>query len=352
MEYRVISSDDHVTEPPDFFEHRLPTRLLVRAPRVERVGEQDFWVRDGKVISNPGVRSSSRLKVPYEKRGLPGFVRPATYEGCEPGTWDPHARLKDYDDNGVSGAILFPDFFPGFTGDPFWSLKDDPELRLAWLKAWNDWEVEDFCSVAPNRFIPQCVLPVWDVQEAAKELERCAKKGHKGAVIGGVLDVFGYPTFFERHWDPIWAAAQDVGMVISFHQQSAMLDRRQWTEEERERLVGLPLAAVTWHVCTTQVPLIDLLFSGILERFPRLKFFIGEGGVGWIPYVLTQADFFWERNRASVKPELSMPPSHYWHRQVYAGFWYERIDDYILDQLGEGSCPVGGRLSPPGLRLP
>ena len=111
---------------------------------------------------------------------------------------------------------------------------------------------------------------------------------------------------------------------------------RFWTPEDRKNLRGLPLALVTGHVANTMVPLVDFLFSGIPERFPRLQFYIGEGGVGWIPYILTQADFFWRRrNRSFVEPELSMPPSQYWLRQFSAGFWYERIDGYILDQLGE-----------------
>ena len=334
MEYKVISSDDHVTEPPDVFERRLPARLLERAPRVERENGNDRWIVANKPLSKTGLTASGKLKVPYDQRRDGGSF-PLNYDSCERGIWEPNARLTDYDSNGVDAAVLFPDFLPGFTGNPFWSMRDDPELRMVCLKAWNDWLVDDFCSVAPDRLIPQCVIPVWDVPESVKEIERCAKKGHRAVVLGGVLDVFGYPTFFESHWDPIWAAAQEYDMVIAFHQQSAQLDRRQWTEEERQNLRGLPLAMFTWHVCTTQIPLIDILCSGVLERFPALKIFMGEGGVGWIPYVLTQADFLWERNKAWVKPELSMPPSQYWHRQIYAGFWYERVDDYILDQLGE-----------------
>lgn len=334
MEYKVISSDDHVTEPLDIFERRLSARLLDRAPRIERVNGNDRWIVANKPLAKTGLTASSKLKVPYDQR-QDGIAAPLNYDSCEQGIWEPKARLADYDSNGVDAAVLFPDFLPGFTGNPFWSMKEDPELRMECLKAWNDWLVEDFCSMAPERLIPQCLVPVWDVPEAVKELERCARKGHRAAVLGGVLDVFGYPTFFENHWDPIWATAQEYGIVISFHQQSTQLDRRQWTEDERKNLRGLPLAMFTWHVCTTQVPLIDILFSGVLERFPGLKVFIGEGGVGWIPYVLTQADFLWERNQAWVEAELSMQPSRYWHRQIYAGFWYERVDDYILDQLGE-----------------
>ena len=326
-----------MAEPPDIFQCRLPASLLARAPRLRRFDQEDMWVSGDRVLTLSGVNKSN-LKTPHDRRGLVG---PVNYDTCEPGIWQPEARLRDYDADGKDAAVLFPDYLPGFTGNPFWSLAHDPELRLACLKAWNDWLIEDFCAADPARLIPLCLLPLWDAQESVKELERCVPKGYRGVMYGGVPDIFGYPTLFEKHWDPIWAVAQDADAIVCVHQQSAMLDRRNefrpqgWTAEDRKNLRGLPLAQVIWHVSSTVLAVADILSCGGLERFPRLKIFLGEGGVGWIPYCLTQADFFWERNRSWINPELAMPPSQYWRRQCSAAFWYERVDDYILDQLGE-----------------
>ena len=336
IEHQVISADDHVVEPPDVFQRRLPSHLRQKAPTVQRFGDEDKWVVGDKVLAGTGANKAN-LKTPHDKRGLVGLVN---YDTCQPGIWQPEARLRDYDADGKDGAVLYSDFLPGFTGNPFWSLAHDPELRLACLKAWNDWLIDDFCAVDSQRLVPLALPPVWDINEAVKEVKRCASKGHPGVLIGGVLDIFGYPTFFEPHWDPLWAAIQEADMVVAVHQQSAMLDRRNafrpdgWSAEDRKDLRGLPLANIVWHVSNTLIPLIDMLSCGMLERFPRLKITLGEGGVGWIPYVIGQADFFWARNKSWIKPDLTMPPSEYWRRQCSAAFWYEQIDDYIIRQLG------------------
>ena len=338
MEYKIISADDHVVEPPNIFEGRLPARLAARAPYVTRIGEEDQWAVDGNVLTKRAGSNRNNIKLPHELRGLVG---PTNYDTVVPGVWQAEPRLKDYDADGVDAAVLYADFLPGFTGNPFWSLADDPELRLACIKAWNDWLIDEFCAVNPARLIPLCLVPAYDLEESVKEVKRCAEKGYTGALIGGVLDVFGFPTFYEHHWDPLWDALQGTDMIIALHQQSTMLDRRNafrpngWTDEDKKNLRGLPLAQVVWHVSTTQIALLDVLASGMLERFPRLKVLLGEGGVGWIPYTLSQLDFFWERNKSWIKPELTMPPSHYWRRQCYAAFWYERVDGYIIEQLGE-----------------
>ena len=337
MQYRIISSDDHVTEPADLFVRRLSNTLQNRAPRVKQFNGEDRWVVGDKIVSPTGA-ARTNLKTPHEKRAP---HPPATYQTCEPGIWRPEPRLKDYDADGIDAAVLFPDFFPGFAGNPFWSLGEDFELRLACIKAWNVWLIDEFCAVNRARLIPLCLLPAWSVEESIKELQRCAKKGCTGIIWGGVLDIFGLPTLFDSHWDPVWAAAQDANMVICMHQQSALLDRRTaarpngWTADDRKNLPGLYEAMTTWHASSSIMPLVEVICSGMLQRFPQLKVFFGEAGVGWIPYAIEQADFFWKRNKSWDNSPLTMPPSHYWRRQCAAGFWYERIDSYIIDQLGE-----------------
>ena len=59
--------------------------------------------------------------------------------------------------------------------------------------------------------------------------------------------------------------------------------------------------------------LMSMIYSGVLERYPRLKMVIGEAGIGWIPYVLQRMDAEWEDQFKDL--ELKMPPSEYWRRQ-------------------------------------
>lgn len=86
----------------------------------------------------------------------------------------------------------------------------------------------------------------------------------------------------------------------------------------------------------TAEQLTDLLFSGVLPRFPRLKFVSVESGIGWIPFLLEAADYhFKEGDVSKERPEFEELPSFYFARQVYASYWFERVaPDKLLDDIG------------------
>ncbi len=83
----------------------------------------------------------------------------------------------------------------------------------------------------------------------------------------------------------------------------------------------------------------DLLLSGVLPRFPDLKFVSVESGVGWIPFVLEAVDYSYLEGREDGTSEWDLMPSEYFRRQVYACTWFENlpfermIDDLPLDNI-------------------
>jgi hypothetical protein len=195
-----FSCDDHAYEPADCYVRRLPERLKGRAPRVQTIDDTDFWVTaDGKQLA-PAVRSASVVGVTPGERGDFQESR-ATFKGVRPGVLDPKLRLADYESAGVYGAVLFPDFFASFA-NPFFTLGDDYELRMACVQAFNDWQIEEFAAVAPDRLIVNCLIPVWDPEAAAKEIDRAAKLGYKGAVFGGSMDQLGFPWIGDKYYYP------------------------------------------------------------------------------------------------------------------------------------------------------
>ena len=327
MDYQVISADDHVVEPADVFTRRVPARWHDQIPHIEQIDGKDLWVVEGKVVG----RIFSKAGVPFSEWSE--LRDEARYDTIRPGGYDPVERLKDYDIDGVDAGVLFPNPVVGFAGDPLYSVKD-PQVRLACIQAYNDWLVEDFCGVNPERLIALCVLPSWDVELAVAEAQRSVKKGHRGIVFAGAMDVFGQQPTWDPYWDPLWAAVQDLDVVLCFHQISAAMDRPTAKELPPPELSGIIAARVVWHICTLVPVLPEILFSGMLDRFPRLKVFLAEGGVGWIPFVLSQSDFVWERNRHWAEPKLKMPPSEYWRRQCAAGFWSEPISPFLVEYLG------------------
>ncbi len=83
--------------------------------------------------------------------------------------------------------------------------------------------------------------------------------------------------------------------------------------------------------------LANLLYSGVLERFPALNVVSVESGVGWIPFVLEALDYGVGEMAPGAMDYLSMAPSEYFRRQVYACFWFERAGlAGAIEALGPG----------------
>src|SRR6266704_5808617 len=101
----MISVDDHVVEPPDVFEGRLPARYADLAPRVIKTEQgDDVWSFNGAVIPNIGLNAVAGR--PKEEYG----IEPTAFDEMRPGCWDVHERVKDMNAGGVLASMNFPSF--------------------------------------------------------------------------------------------------------------------------------------------------------------------------------------------------------------------------------------------------
>ena len=99
-------------------------------------------------------------------------MEPLNYAQMRRGTWDIKARVEDMDANGILGSLCFPTF-PGFAGNRFqMASRQDPEVALAAIRAYNDWHIHDWAGAAPGRIIPLMLTPFWDMPAAVAEIER------------------------------------------------------------------------------------------------------------------------------------------------------------------------------------
>src|SRR5438477_12042303 len=85
------------------------------------------------------------------------------------------------------------------------------------IKAYNDWHVDEWCGAYPERFIPCGILPLFDVEEAAKEVRRLADKGCHAVTFSENPAGLGMPSIHTNHWDPLFAACSDTGTVLCCH---------------------------------------------------------------------------------------------------------------------------------------
>ena len=311
---QAIDIDTHITEPPDTWTARVASKWGDAIPRVERNEDgRDLWVINGEMISGPGFTTMA---------GFNGSIpdSPLGFDDIPKSSWDPKARLEHMDAEGIHAQILYPNV-GGFGGGGFLKM-GEPEFVLECLRAYNDM-LTDWCSVDPNRLVPVASMPFWDVQECVKEVQRTAQTGHKAFNFCGSPQEFDQPLLCDKHWDPLWAAAQETGLSISFHIGGGDIS------DLMVDAAGIGMRANFARVSSgifmgNAAVLSNLFFGGICHRFPDLKFVSVESGVGWIPAYLEACDWQWTNGQVTKEhPEYDLLPSEYFRRQVYGSFWFE-----------------------------
>ena len=197
VRYTVISVDDHLVEPPDMFEGRLPRRFADRAPKIiENARGHQLWEFDGSLYSQVGMNAVAG------RRPECVSLEPTRFEDMRRGCWDIDARIADMDINGVWASLNFPSQITGFSGKVF-SAASDPQLGLAVTRAWNDWLYEAWWQPYPDRIIPCGITFLTDAERGADEIRRNADRGFRSVTLPERPHRIGLPSLFSGYWDPI-----------------------------------------------------------------------------------------------------------------------------------------------------
>ncbi len=326
----VIDVDTHVTEPGDLWTSRLPSKFQDRAPRIVRNPDtgMETWLVGGQDTFLPvGFTAVAGWPEPFP-------AAPKNMDEVPAAAYDATARLEYMDRVGIWAMALYPNV-GGFGSQAFLKL-DDPELMLACVQAYNDFLI-DWVAPDPRRFIPVMATPFWDVDASVKEIERCAARGHKAVLFSGEPQSHGMPILASSHWDPLWSAAQACDLPISFHIGTGNFDDGFTPERFQTMGAGCMngFAAISLFLDNGK-QLADLLFSGVLPRYPDLKFVSVESGIGFIPFILEAADYTFEYGKVrQQRPEFALKPSEYFHRQVYGCYIFEEhAPRELLDSIG------------------
>jgi predicted TIM-barrel fold metal-dependent hydrolase len=309
--YLVISVDDHIVEPPDTFEGRIPSKLADRAPRViDREDGSQTWVYDGEELPNIGFNAV--VGRPVEEFSF----EPVRFEHMRRGAWDIKARLEDMDLNGVYGSLNFPSFLPGFAGQRLQLTTKDVELALATTRAWNDWHLESWAGAAPERIIP-CQVPwLLDPVLAAEEIRRNAERGFKAVTFPEAPSGHGLPTIHSGHWDPFIEACAETGTVINLHIGSAGASPAT-TDDAPPDVTGVLFFGYAMFAA------VDWLYSLYPVKHPELKICLSEGGIGWVAGLLDRLDHMRSYHDMYGTWTDSLTPAEVMKRN----FWFCAIED-------------------------
>ena len=328
-DYQFISVDDHIDIqylPKDLWTSRMARTMADEAPHVEiDSGGAARWICEGKPWGNwAGVPSKGpprSFQNALERGGVfePGVLRPTIAD----------QRLVDMTRDNIEATFMF---------GPISAFRcSDPELRPLIYEAYNDWLLE-FCSYDPARLYGIAALPGEDIEAATRELYRVAR-------LGGLKQVnflIGSATtpIYDDAWEPFWAAAEETGIIVSFHvgggagfapggQAARPAAGAAPPPPERPSSVFRPSKGFIQQFLD---PFHGLLAEGVLDRHAGVKVMLAEVGLGWLPWLVHEMDYRYERLVANADywqsrggVHLTMPPSEVWLRN----FWVTFQDDPV-----------------------
>jgi uncharacterized protein len=323
----IIDTDTHVVEPPDLWTSRVSARWGELVPHVrwdDAAGIEAWFIGDQRLGPAAGAAMAGWHEYPPE--------HPPRLSDADPATWDAKARLARMDSYGIQAQVLYPNVAL-FDASTIVGM-NDAALRLECIRAYNDFQVE-WGSAAPDRFVATTTLPFWDMDATLAEIDRCAARGHRGIVFTQDPAHFGLPGLTDRHWDRMWASAQEKGLPVNFHIASGDTSLLGSLNPEDGRHAGYASLGVQFFMGNART-IAQLVCGGICHRFPDLNFVSVESGIGWIPYALAALDWQWRNcGVAEEHPEYDLLPSEYFRRQIYGCFWFETdTATFAIEALG------------------
>ena len=310
VKYTVISVDDHLVEPPDMFEGRLPAKYQDLAPKiVTNKKGHEVWEFDGNTYTQVGMNAVAGRRMETMK------MEPSRFVDMRPGCYDIHERVKDMDVNGVWASLNFPSMISGFCGRVF-THASDAELGKAVTKAWNDWVFEEWYSPYPERIIPLGITYLNDPEFGAAEIYRNAERGFRSVALPERPHKIDLPSIFLPYWEPIIAACAETDTVVSLHVGSSGMGEYP----EGSWNVGVQLGATLFGQLSLTA-CAEWLWSGWATKYPNLKIAMSEGGIGWVAMLIDRLENIIDRS--GYGSGWDMRPADVLRRN----FWWCTLDD-------------------------
>ena len=323
MEYKVISTDNHIIEAPTTFTDRMPSEFKDRAPRIMRGADGgDGWSFDGKPPKQTfGLNAVAGR--PFEDYKVSGL----TLDEILPGNYDGAEHIKDMDKDGVDAATIYP-----MASLEAYTLADRG-FALAILRAYNDWLLDEFCAVDSKRLIGLPLTPVDDgLDTMLAEANRVIDKGAKGLFI----PYYPKRPYYDEYYDPFWQVVSEAGVPVTIHRTMGGVAPVGTDIPSPSAAAGLNVAGIVERFFTGVMPFSRLVFTGLFERFPLLKFVDAEVNVGWLPFWMQMMEQEFGLQRHWANPPLDTSPAEFVGKNLfvtvlddYVGFDMAKVDDKV-----------------------
>lgn len=316
----IIDADGHLFETEEVFEKYMEPPLSSYRPRL--ICDDDghnFWVVDGSTW--------------YRRPSIPGAFTPGT--AAPPGGKLAEARrasvgsqtlsnvkerLADLDREGIDVQFLYPSFLLHINS---WT---DGILGNAVCRAYNTWLAE-ICAKAPDRLKGVGLVCLRDADGAAREVLRMKELGLAAVMVNGTV---GADRLDHPDHEPFFAEANRLSLPVAVHFSLEF-------PGVGELFPHFFPARVLAGIFPLMAGFTSVVCSGLMERYPDLRFAFLEGGSNWVrPYVERMDDHF-ENPRYNARQLISRPPSDYLNsgRIFFGCEGNEATLSRLVDELGE-----------------
>jgi uncharacterized protein len=322
---RIIDVDSHLHEPLDWVERTDPGLAEELGPpaRFMDIASDVFGFSDRSFVSLPEVQQ------PKNRFDLvpPGFVhhleltdelQPDQQElASDDPFYGPEARLAFCDERGIDVQFLNPTFLVGPFVQAARQRRGDLANRIR--RCWNQWS-SDLVQGHTDRLIPVTQIDLGDVDWSVAEMTRMREAGSRAFVIPEApvrsgRDESGRSVLARSithpDFEPIWAAAEDLGMAAFAHVGFARERINPgWANNGADNLNTFSLLnMLVASQIGPQLLVGALVYDGVLERHPNLTVVVEEVGIDWLPHLLTAMELSIGRTGVDLRDD-QVRPSH------------------------------------------
>jgi predicted TIM-barrel fold metal-dependent hydrolase len=300
----IVSADNHIEVTEDFFYERFPARLRDKAPRVWFDKYWRIGFKESMQAYPTGVDVDTAL------------ARSVMNDG-----FDFKIRNRHLDTEGIKKEIVYPQSLLAFIRYP------DLEIQELIYRTYNEYLAK--CGAEnPGRFYGVGICSNWwDPNKAESAIRQIVDLGLKSFMLpyspGKNLD--GNPIDYAGpEMDRFWAIAEKAGLPISFHIGEVPAAGGRGGFGTFFIVQAAPFRRVFGN----------LIFGGILDRHPTLRFVFAEGGINWVAGALQDSEVTYGAHREIYDLLPKNPPRHYWLNNCYATFQTDAVGLRLLDYLG------------------
>jgi predicted TIM-barrel fold metal-dependent hydrolase len=336
----IISADCHAGGVPSMYDEYMPAKhhdaakaWWVQHTRemMSRVGtffdqEAVDAYADGAGAGGDRMRAMSDPNfAPSDDDLLAMLSDPDNPFAPRPGEWDASVRMKELNDDGIAGEVIFPQMAPFGAGLMQYRHDVDPDQNLAGVRAYNRW-LADFCNTNPTRMAGVALINVDDIDVTVEVIREARELG----LWGGVLlptSTGTQPFYHHPRYEPLWAVCEELDLPLQSHSG--------WSPDYGD-VASATAMFISEVDMWAQRPFTALLWSGAFERHPNMNYVFTEAGSGWVGEKLRVLEF--KADNPIFKhftKDLTLSPSEYFERQCYIGASFlPRHEAHFCKELG------------------